>query len=170
MEPRSGRLLLVEPLDHELERDHLLTIGLRHKQSLTFTRLRITVRPLSAHPACPPFDARPLGGQVEDVNDHAPRFVRSMMEGRVEESAAVGSLVAVAAAFDPDSGLNGLLHYSILSGFILPPSTLGSFFTDFIRLAEVSQNGSNETHGKLSMDGHLDLDAISRAPLSVSVY
>lgn len=53
---------------------------------------------------------------VSDMNDHAPWFTSSSYEGRVYESAAVGSVVLQVTALDKDKGKNAQVLYSIESG------------------------------------------------------
>ena len=53
---------------------------------------------------------------VSDTNDHAPWFTSSSYEGRVYESAAVGSVVLQVTALDKDKGKNAEVLYSIESG------------------------------------------------------
>lgn len=54
--------------------------------------------------------------EVKDVNDHVPIFTRSMYEGSVCESSAVGSAVVQVTALDKDKGKNADLQYSIEAG------------------------------------------------------
>lgn len=53
---------------------------------------------------------------VSDTNDHAPWFTSPSYEGRVYESAAVGSAVLQVTALDKDKGKNAEIVYSIESG------------------------------------------------------
>lgn len=53
---------------------------------------------------------------VSDTNDHAPWFTSPAYEGRVYESAAVGSAVLQVTALDKDKGKNAEIVYSIESG------------------------------------------------------
>ena len=52
---------------------------------------------------------------VLDLNDNTPTFSKALYEVDVDEDAAVGSTVFTFLAPDPDSGLNGLVSYSIFS-------------------------------------------------------
>lgn len=54
--------------------------------------------------------------EVKDVNDHVPIFTRSVYEGSVYESSAVGSAVVQVTALDKDKGRNADLQYSIEAG------------------------------------------------------
>lgn len=67
---------------------------------------------------------------VSDTNDHAPWFTSSAYEGRVYESAAVGSVVLQVTALDKDKGKNAEVLYSIESGNfgVLSTLTLESMF------------------------------------------
>jgi protocadherin Fat 1/2/3 len=53
---------------------------------------------------------------VSDKNDHAPWFTSPSYDGRVYESAAVGSVVLQVTALDKDKGRNAEVLYSIESG------------------------------------------------------
>lgn len=61
---------------------------------------------------------------ILDVNDMSPVFDRSDIRVILSESTAVGSLVARVHAYDGDTGLNGLVYYSIVS---LDPPSNGTF-------------------------------------------
>jgi hypothetical protein len=57
---------------------------------------------------------------ILDINDMSPIFDRSDMHILLSESTSMGSLVARVHAFDGDTGLNGLVYYTIVS--LDPPS------------------------------------------------
>jgi len=61
---------------------------------------------------------------ILDVNDMSPIFDRSDIQVLLSESTSIGSLVARVHAFDGDTGLNGLVYYTIVS---LDPSSNGTF-------------------------------------------
>ncbi|CAI4227916.1 unnamed protein product [Auanema sp. JU1783] len=50
---------------------------------------------------------------IEDINDHAPRFIASQKQIFLEENVAVGEEVAKVYAIDDDSGSNGQVRYSL---------------------------------------------------------
>ena len=52
---------------------------------------------------------------ILDVNDMSPVFDRSDIHVLLSESTSIGSLVARVHAFDGDTGLNGLVYYTIVS-------------------------------------------------------
>ena len=56
---------------------------------------------------------------IGDHNDHPPVFLWDDLEGRVFETAAVGTAVLQVKAVDKDVGPNAELQYSILSGMFL---------------------------------------------------
>ena len=65
---------------------------------------------------------------VSDVNDNDPKFSLDSYLARVKEGVATGTVVEEVIATDADSGLNGLVEYSIRSGnqdgvFIIGNST-----------------------------------------------
>ncbi|XP_049761329.1 protocadherin-23 isoform X1 [Elephas maximus indicus] len=53
---------------------------------------------------------------IQDVNDNLPCFEKSVYHASVSEGQLYDAHVIQVFAADPDSGLNGLLEYSILSG------------------------------------------------------
>ena len=61
---------------------------------------------------------------ILDVNDMSPVFDRSDIRVMLSESTSVGALVARVHAFDGDTGLNGLVYYTIVS---LDPPSNGTF-------------------------------------------
>ncbi|CAF3630949.1 unnamed protein product [Rotaria sp. Silwood1] len=61
---------------------------------------------------------------ILDVNDMSPVFDRSEINILLSESTSIGSLIARVHAFDGDTGLNGLVYYTIVS---LDPPSNGTF-------------------------------------------
>lgn len=53
---------------------------------------------------------------IEDHNDHAPEFLVDTFEGRVFETATIGTNVLQVMAIDRDKGMNAEIKYSIVSG------------------------------------------------------
>ncbi|XP_006741893.1 protocadherin Fat 1 [Leptonychotes weddellii] len=100
LDPATGSLYTSQTLDHEANHQHVLTVMVRD-QDVPVKRnyARIVVH-------------------VSDTNDHAPWFTSSSYEGRVYESAAVGSVVLQVTALDKDKGKNAEVLYSIESGNI----------------------------------------------------
>uniref|UniRef100_A0A3P8V6H0 Cadherin domain-containing protein n=1 Tax=Cynoglossus semilaevis TaxID=244447 RepID=A0A3P8V6H0_CYNSE len=58
-----------------------------------------------------PMELHQITVEVTDINDHSPTFKRNSIEFEISESANVGSRFSVAAAEDPDVGVNGLRDY-----------------------------------------------------------
>lgn len=86
------------PLDREVAMQHNLTVMVSDQgmtANLNFTRVTINIL---------------------DHNDHAPVFLADELQGRVFETAAVGTSVVQVMAVDQDKGHNAELTYSILSG------------------------------------------------------
>ncbi|KAM8938795.1 protocadherin Fat 1 isoform 2-T2 [Pelodytes ibericus] len=105
IDPATGSLYIVEKLDHETMQQHILTVMVRDQDVPVLRNFaRIVIN-------------------VTDTNDHAPWFTSPFYEGRVFESAAVGSAVLQVTALDKDKGKNGEVVYSIESG------NTGSAFT-----------------------------------------
>jgi len=90
--------MVKSPLDLEVASQHNLTVMVTD-QGLTPNRnyTRVTVN-------------------VIDHNDHPPMFLAPEFEGRVFETAAVGTSVLQVTAVDQDRGHNAEIVYSILSG------------------------------------------------------
>jgi len=61
---------------------------------------------------------------ILDVNDMSPIFDRSDIHVLLSETTSIGSLVARVHALDGDTGLNGLVYYTIVS---LDPPSNGTF-------------------------------------------
>uniref|UniRef100_A0A8D0HJY6 FAT atypical cadherin 1 n=1 Tax=Sphenodon punctatus TaxID=8508 RepID=A0A8D0HJY6_SPHPU len=100
LDPSTGSLYTSEKLDHEAIHQHILTVMVRDQDvPVKRSYARIVVN-------------------VSDTNDHAPWFTSSSYEGRVYESAAVGSAVLQVTALDKDKGKNAEIVYSVESGNI----------------------------------------------------
>lgn len=54
--------------------------------------------------------------QVHDQNDHSPEFSSKIVQGKVYETASIGSSVVQIVAVDKDLGDNAKIQYSIVSG------------------------------------------------------
>ncbi|OQR71780.1 fat cadherin-related tumor suppressor-like, partial [Tropilaelaps mercedesae] len=94
----TGVLQVVQSLDHEEAREHVIT-ALAKDSGLPGKRAYVRIH---VH--------------VADHNDHAPEFLQSSFEGKVFESAAVGTSVVQCTAVDTDRGENARISYSIVSG------------------------------------------------------
>ncbi|XP_066489067.1 protocadherin Fat 1 isoform X4 [Tiliqua scincoides] len=100
LDPATGSLYTSEKLDHEVMNQHILTVMVRDQDvpvKRNFARVIVN---------------------VSDTNDHAPWFTSSSYEGRVYESAAIGSVVLQVTALDKDKGRNAEIVYSMESGNI----------------------------------------------------
>jgi protocadherin Fat 1/2/3 len=94
----AGVIMVSEALDREEMSRHMLTIMVRDQgipSKKSFARVEI---------------------YIEDDNDHTPRFLSKVFEGRVFETAAIGCSVVQVMAMDEDKGSNSELSYAILSG------------------------------------------------------
>ncbi|XP_062873349.1 protocadherin Fat 3a isoform X1 [Trichomycterus rosablanca] len=94
----TGHIYTAQRLDHETNTQHVLSVTVKDQE---FPYRRSVARVLVG---------------VEDVNDHAPQFTMAMYDGRVYESAALGSAVVAVTALDKDKGQNAQISYSIESG------------------------------------------------------
>ncbi|XP_075842741.1 protocadherin Fat 1 isoform X2 [Microtus pennsylvanicus] len=133
LDPATGALYTSEKLDHEAIHRHVLTVMVRDQDvSVKRNFARIVVN-------------------VSDMNDHAPWFTSSSYEGRVYESAAVGSVVLQVTALDKDKGRNAEVLYSIESG------NIGNSFTIDPIL------GSIKTARELDRSNQVEYDLIVKA-------
>ncbi|XP_037129929.1 neural-cadherin [Syngnathus acus] len=92
----SASILVAENLDYETTR---------------FFALRVRVQNVAAVPLA---SFATVYVNVTDVNDNVPFFLSSTYEATVPEGAEVGTSVAQVSAIDFDSGLHGMVHYTIL--------------------------------------------------------
>ncbi|XP_040587830.1 protocadherin Fat 1 isoform X7 [Mesocricetus auratus] len=133
LDPATGALYTSEKLDHEAIHQHVLTVMVRDQDvpvKRNFARIVVN---------------------VSDMNDHAPWFTSSSYEGRVYESAAVGSVVLQVTALDKDKGKNAEVLYSIESG------NIGNSFTIDPIL------GSIKTARELDRSNQVEYDLIVKA-------
>ncbi|XP_063909336.1 fat-like cadherin-related tumor suppressor homolog isoform X5 [Zophobas morio] len=94
----TGVIYLTDNLDRESLDEHILTVMVRDggtPAKRNYARVKII---------------------VHDHNDHVPHFSEQILEGKVFESAVVGSAVLRAFAVDHDKGENARITYSIISG------------------------------------------------------
>lgn len=104
IDPLSGALTLLLPIDYEKLSEYILIIkatdqAINVSDQLT-TTMTVTI-------------------QVLDTNDNSPKFVQPLSKDIViflSDSATVGQLVTHVLAVDLDSGDNGIVNYSIISG------------------------------------------------------
>ena len=100
IDTRNGIIYLNESLDHESQRQHILNIEVKDYnlgQHRTYARVVVN---------------------VSDSNDHMPEFRASSFQGKVYETAAIGTRVVEVYAFDRDQGSNAELTYAISQGNI----------------------------------------------------
>lgn len=81
---------------------------------------------------------------VIDHNDHAPEFTSKIVQGKLYETAAVGSNVVTVLAIDRDVGDNGNIIYSIVSGNIGNMFTIDSSMGTITLAKELDTNIMNE--------------------------
>lgn len=96
----TGSITIAQPLDRELISEHVLIVIVKDQGTpakRNYAKVFIKVR---------------------DHNDHTPEFTTKIIQGKVFETAAVGSNVVTVYATDRDLGENGRINYSIISGNI----------------------------------------------------
>ncbi|CAL9699946.1 unnamed protein product [Knipowitschia caucasica] len=93
-----AKLVLCNPLDREITEAYSLTVSVSDRgrpplNSTAFVMLSVT-----------------------DCNDNTPKFSNTEYHVQVRENSLVGTSLAQVHAHDPDFGINGLVHYGIVSG------------------------------------------------------
>jgi protocadherin-16/23 len=109
VDPLTGALTLLEPLDFENITEYILIVEATDQSSNATERLSTSVT------------ARV---RVTDANDNQPIFISPQSSNKddtpiivyLSDSATVGQLVTHVLAIDKDSGDNGRVSYSIISG------------------------------------------------------
>ncbi|CRK90602.1 CLUMA_CG004304, isoform A [Clunio marinus] len=96
----SGVISLIQKLDRELIAEHLLVVSVKDQGTpakRNFAKVII---------------------KVHDFNNHIPEFTSKLIQGKVYETASVGTRVVQVYAIDRDVGDNAKITYSIVSGNI----------------------------------------------------
>ncbi|KAL6045189.1 hypothetical protein STEG23_013880, partial [Scotinomys teguina] len=91
-----GSIRTLKPLDHETQPMVVLTIQAQLGSSLVCSNTEVNIT-------------------VMDVNDNRPEFPKASDEIRISQTTPPGTALYLARAEDRDSGLNGLVRYSITS-------------------------------------------------------
>lgn len=94
----TGSLTLAQELDREVAQEHVLIVIVKDNG----TPAKRNYATVWVH--------------VIDHNDHAPEFTSKIIQGKVYETAAIGSNVVTAYATDRDIGENGRITYALVSG------------------------------------------------------
>lgn len=96
----TGKIFLAQKLDREIMDEHILIVIVKDQGTpakRNYAKIVIT---------------------VHDHNDHVPEFTSKIVQGKVYETAAIGSRVVQVYAIDRDIGDNADLTYSIVGGNI----------------------------------------------------
>ncbi|CAH1776950.1 unnamed protein product [Owenia fusiformis] len=110
IDQHTGVITTTAKLDREAIARHDITIMVRDQGTLakrSLSRVQIT---------------------ITDHNDHAPKFMSEIFEGRVFETAAIGSRVVQLLAIDKDKGKNAEIKYSLLSGDVVSRGNVAGAF------------------------------------------
>lgn len=127
----SGVISLMQKLDRELIAEHLLVVSVKDQGTpakRNFAKVII---------------------KVHDFNNHIPEFTSKLIQGKVFETASVGTRVVQVYAIDRDAGDNARITYSIVSG------NIGNAF-------EIDEN-----MGIISVVKELDIQALPEYMLQV---
>uniref|UniRef100_A0A3Q2TYG1 Protocadherin-16 n=1 Tax=Fundulus heteroclitus TaxID=8078 RepID=A0A3Q2TYG1_FUNHE len=93
-----GRLVLCNSLDRETNEYYELTVSVSDRGT-------------------PPLNSSSIVKvMVTDCNDNAPVFSSTEYYAQVSENSQIGTSLVQVSARDPDLGVNGLVHYEIISG------------------------------------------------------
>ncbi|KAK3720930.1 hypothetical protein QZH41_014537, partial [Actinostola sp. cb2023] len=88
---------------------------------------------------------------INDINDVIPAFPQKLYEVSISESTSIKSVLFTAAAIDEDSGINGQLQYTIVSG-----NEAGKFAINFYG-------------GQISLSSWLDFEKETKYTLNITV-
>jgi len=102
IDERRGVIRTAQRLDRD-------TLCRRTVDESCYIRFDVAVRPMTH------FRIVRVRVEIVDVNDNAPVFPRPAISLALPESAAAGTSLHLPAAFDADSGVNGLVHYVIMT-------------------------------------------------------
>lgn len=134
VDPLTGTLTQLLPIDYEELNEYLLVVQATDQSLNESERLSTSVT------------ARIL---VNDANDNAPVFISPSADDSVlvlNEQTTVGHLVTHVVAIDKDSGDNGRITYTIVSGNDDDCFTINTK-TGHVELAKpLSNNNTNELH------------------------
>ena len=98
LDKNSGLISLNQSLDYETKTSHQIVVT------------------ATDHGKPPSTSSVGVAVMVTDFNDNPPSFAKSLYNCTVTENLATGVAVCYVTASDPDSGLNGLLFHTIISG------------------------------------------------------
>lgn len=147
----SGGITIAQPLDRELIAEHVLIVIVKDQGTpakRNYAKVFVTV--------C-------------DHNDHVPEITTKIIQGKVYETAAVGSNVVTVYATDRDLGDNGRIIYSIISG------NIGGVFSidadmGTIRLAKsLSASAMTEYMLQVKASDHGKAPLFSQIPVQIFV-
>lgn len=82
--------------------------------------------------------------KVLDNNDHRPKFLSDIFEGRVFETAAIGTSILQVVATDQDKGKNAEIRYSIISGNIGRAFAIDETMGTISVVKELDREGQSE--------------------------
>ncbi|XP_028316107.1 protocadherin gamma-C5-like [Gouania willdenowi] len=111
IDPTTGAIVVKGALDHETKPLHRFDITAKDKGN-------------------PQMDGHcSVEIRVNDINDNAPEIIVTSLTTPVSEDSAIGTVIALLSAKDPDSGVNGKVTLSISpkSPFRLNPSVSNHF-------------------------------------------
>lgn len=147
----TGSVTLTEALDRELIAEHILIVIVKDQGTpakRNYAKVIITVR---------------------DQNDHAPVFTTKMMQGKLYETAAVGSNVLNVYAIDRDIGENAQISYSIISGNIDNVFNINEAMGSITLAKELGRNSLPEYMLQVKATDHGNPSLWSQIPVQINV-
>lgn len=94
----TGKVIVTQRIDYERNKKHVLTVIAKDQGTPTkrnYAKVIIL---------------------IHDENDHHPEFMSKIVQSKIPEGSAIGSIIAHLNAVDRDNGLNGEVEYSIVAG------------------------------------------------------
>uniref|UniRef100_A0A1I8EH34 Cadherin domain-containing protein n=1 Tax=Wuchereria bancrofti TaxID=6293 RepID=A0A1I8EH34_WUCBA len=92
IDPFTGKIFLIQNLDYESDKEHIVHIQVTDGDNTSGAMLRII---------------------VEDVNDNAPQFEQQFYLINIAKNIELDSIIAKIQANDPDTGLAGTVRYEL---------------------------------------------------------
>lgn len=147
----TGSITIAQPLDRELIAEHVLIVIVKDQGTpakRNYAKLVI---------------------KVIDENDHCPEYTTKIIQGKVYETAAIGSNVVTVYATDRDLGENGRITYSITSGNIGGVFTIDADMGTIQLAKSLSPTAINEYMLNVKASDHGKVPLYSQIPVQIFV-
>lgn len=147
----TGSVTLAQQLDRELMTEHILIVIVKDygtPAKRNYAKIQVN---------------------VIDHNDHAPEFTSKIIQGRVYETAAIGSNVVTVYATDRDTGDNARIVYSIVSGNIGNIFAIDSSMGTITVIKEIAANTMTEYMLQVKASDYGNPSLFAQIPVQVIV-